>query len=219
MATYCHHLAHERGEIAAAEGCSAERMYEHCDELRTLCPLHRWIERWERWGIPQRERNLLRDDLLGVKALRDTTVLQIMRARLANKAGKFIGTTTKGSESIIVLAGKCGVGKTVAATWALSRTGGAYIDSGKFSVYGTNLSELKRTRTLVVDQVGIEAFDENGCMLSQFLDVINARYSEMRMTVLCCNLGRPSLEARYGPIFARRLRDDGVYFFIGDTTP
>jgi hypothetical protein len=212
----CKLLTRERGDVVAAEACSGERHHEHCQELAAFCPLRRWIERWERWGIPQRERRLLRDDLLGSKLLESRVAVRVMKARIAGQAMSLGGM--KGSESIIVLAGRCGVGKTVAATWALSRTGGRYLNAAEFSRIGVDLSDLKRANTLVVDQLGMESIGESGWMLSQFLDVLDARYGAMRLTVLCCNLSRPTLEGRYGPIFVRRLKDDGVYFFIGDAS-
>ena len=212
----CKRLARERGDVSAAEACAAEKHQERCRELATFCPLRRWMEGWERWGIPQRERLLLRDDLLGTKPLEARVAVRVMRARVAKQAMNLGGM--KGSESIIVLAGKCGVGKTVAATWALSRTGGRYMHAAEFSRIGLDLPDLKRAKTLVVDQLGMESIGESGWMLSQFLDVLDARYGAMRLTVLCCNLSRPTLEGRYGPIFVRRLKDDGVYFFIGDAS-
>jgi hypothetical protein len=199
----CQTIARDRGDLAGAETCAAAREHLGCSET-VFCPVRRLFEKWERWGIPLRERRLLQADLLGTKLLEPRAALRAVREAL-----------TVGDRALVVLAGKCGAGKTVAASWALSRRGGLYTRACEFTRIGFDMDAMVKANVLVIDQLGTEPMTQSEWALGQFLDVIDARYAALRLTVLCANMSRESLEKRYTQPFARRLRDDGVFVRVG----
>ena len=215
MGQECKRLAREIGDFAAVKRCAAEKEHAACQERAAFCPLYRTMAKWKQWGIPERERKLLREDLLGNKLLVPRLALQAMNARIARKSGP---QGMKGSESLVVLAGKCREGKTVAATWALSRTGGQYVTACQFAGIGLDLATLKNGNTLVIDQLGTEPIGASEWALGQLLDVIDSRYANLRLTVLCTNMLRETLESRYTRILGRRLHDDGIFIRLGDAS-
>lgn len=206
-------MAREHGDAVAAEACSAEHANAHCQERAAFCPLYRLMAEWSRWSIPEREKRLLRDDLLGTKPLSPRLALRAMKARLAGITGP---EGVKGTEALIMLGGKVGVGKTVAATWALSRRGGRYVTAGEFAGIGLDIAEIKRVNVLVIDQLGTEPIGGSEWSLGKFLDVVDSRYANLRLTVLCTNMLREELEPRYSKILTRRLNDDGIFIRLVD---
>jgi len=211
----CKRLARERGNLVAVEFCVAEKCQSQCEERSAFCPLYLLMKQWKQWGIPEREHGLLMDDLLGKKPLAPWAGLTAMRARVAKKPG---AGGLKGTEALVVLGGKCGAGKTLAATWALSRTGGRYVTACEFTGISLDLATLKRANTLVIDQLGTEPTGESGWALGHVLDVVDVRYANLRLTVLCTNMLRETLETRYTRILGRRLHDDGVFIRLGDAS-
>lgn len=214
MSQECKRLARENGDLAALERCTAEAEHTRCDERTAFCPLYRTMARWEQWGIPVRERALLKDDILGVKPLSPRVALTVMRSRVARKAGP-VGL--RGTEALVVLAGKCGVGKTLAATWALSRMSGRYVTACEFAGISLDLAALKRASALVIDQLGTEPIGASEWALGNLLDVIDSRYANLRLTILCTNMLRDELDTCYTNILARRLNDDGFFIRLGDS--
>jgi hypothetical protein len=211
----CKRIAREHGDLVALEKCSAENEHLRCDERAAFCPLYRTMAKWKSWGIPERERQLLRDDILGKKPLKPRLALQVARARLQRRSGP---GGLKGNETLLVLAGKCGVGKTVAGTWVLSRTGGLYVTAFEFSSVSLDRALLKRVSTLVIDQFGTEPIGETEWALGHLLDVIDCRYANLRLTILCTNMLRSELEGCYSNILKRRLDDDGIFVRLGDAS-
>lgn len=199
----CQTVARDRGDLAGAETCAASRGHQGCTES-VFCPLRSLFAKWELWGIPLRERRLLQTDLLGTAFLEPRAALSAMRERLA-----------VGTQPLVVLAGKCGAGKTVAATWALSRRGGRYVTAFEFAGIELDRAALKAAPVLVIDQLGVEPIGQTAWSLSHLLDVVDVRYAALKLTVLCTNMTREELDRRYGPIFARRLRDDGLFVRVG----
>lgn len=215
MGEECKRLAREHGDLAALERCVESKENARCEERAAFCPLYRTMARWKDWGIPERERKLLRGDLLATKPLAPWLPLKAMKARLAHKAGP---QGMKGTETLIVLAGKCDEGKTLAATWALSRTGGYYVTACQFAGLKLDFDALKRANTLVIDQLGTEPSSDSEWAFSHILDVVDVRYANLRLTILCSNMLRGTFETRYTNIVARRLRDDGVFIRVGGET-
>lgn len=197
----CSGLAMDRGNLAASEICAKWKWHRECQEM-TLCPMRGLFQQWKDWGIPELERRLLRDDLLGASPLDGRPALAEMRALLS--AGKVL----------VVLSGRTRIGKTVAATWALSRRGGRYVRACDLTRIDCEMAPLLRANTLVVDQVGFEPIGKTEWALGQFLDVIDSRYASERLTILCANLTRVDLEKRYGKAFSGRLREGGRFVLL-----
>ena len=211
----CKRIARETGDLAAFEYCTSNGEQGRCQERSAFCPIYRTMRMWERWGIPERERILLKGDILGTKPLSDRLSMRVVKARVARRVGP---AGVKGTEALVVLAGKCDVGKTVAATWALSRTGGRYITACEFSELGLRMRELKDVNTLVIDQLGTEPIGGSEWALGTFLDVVDNRFANMRLTIVCTNMLREEFEPRYSRIFTRRLNSDGVFVRLGDAS-
>jgi hypothetical protein len=214
MSFSCRSFARECGDLAAVERCVAEKIREGCgDRGNPFCPSSRLFKAWKRYGIEEREWKLLRDDLLGIARLDDRLPMRAMRSRVN---GKPADGGMKGNEALVVLGGQCGAGKTLAASWGLSRTGGKYITACDLSGIDIDLGGLLAARTLVIDQLGTESSSESGWWMSRFLNVVDRRYAANRLTVLIGNLYRKDFDNDYGPPFARRLRDNGVFVFCED---
>jgi DNA replication protein DnaC len=156
------------------------------DELR---------DRMNRAGVPERERKLLLADA-GGERLFTTTALEAVKDEVP---------------SLLVLAGARGVGKTLAACWALRELGGSYLTAYQFARPGLDLEALKGKRCVVVDQLGRENVSASDFCLSQLEELIDARYANRRLTILVANLTREQFVARYGGIIDDRLEGDGKF--------
>lgn len=194
----CAAVAMQSGDLAAAEACGASELHRHCDEY-ALCPMRRVFANWKEWGIPELERGLLRADLLRIKPLENRPALTAMRGHV--HSGK----------RLVVLSGKTRAGKTVAATWALSRLGGRYVRACDLTRMDFDMAPPIKANALVIDQLGFEPIGKTDWALGQFLDVIDARYAASRLTILCANMTLQTIETRYRKAFMGRLREGGVF--------
>ena len=153
--------------------------------------------RLEEAGIPAKDLALLAD-------LRETDALATARAWLA------------GDRAILVLAGGKGVGKTTAASWIASQSPGAsFLDAWRLMRVDTydeaTMSRLERCPLLVLDDMGGEYADAKGKLASLVDGLVNARYADMRRTVVTTNLPAAQFKARYGERVADRIREVGVF--------
>lgn len=189
----------------------------NADELARLESL--WVKR----GAPQAEvRMVMRDTLV------ETPALAFAKEWL-------VSMLREDARAILVMAGPKGVGKTVAAVYALIKATPAppsgfsawpESQSPKFrhasevaelGVFGTEedkkaRGELKRCKTLVVDDLGAEYMTEQCKVLWDSL--VNARYGSAGATILTTNLTHEQFALRYGERVFDRIRGRGEWYDI-----
>ena len=162
--------------------------------------------------------------------------------------GTLFGTRSLGAarrwlttrETILVLAGAPGCGKTQAAAWCVAQPpfrdydgihgpGGhwpgdlmpRFLDVSRLarmSRYDESLmTPLERCALLIIDDMGQEYVDAKGFFHSLIDGLINARHADQLKTIITTNLSRPDFELRYGPRVADRLRD-GTFISSAEQT-
>ena len=177
------------------------------DDEPQVCARRVWLYRLGRTGIPLRERKLLTADFMRETPLLTTPPLDaILNWALDER-----------KRAMVVMGGTRGVGKTVAACWAISRFNegmpqGRYIEARDVVGIDFPMRRMQRAPLLVIDQLGHEYVGKNQDWAeSQFTSLLDVRYAEMRPTILCGNLDRATFAARYGAIIEDRLVGDGVF--------
>lgn len=119
----------------------------------------------------------------------------------------------------LVLSGGNGVGKTVAAAWALResaklgrtiafRRAHDLVSLSKFDAGASEIAALKRVNLLVVDDFGAEHFTAYGQGLLGGL--FDARHESYVRTIVTTNLSIKELRAVAGERIADRWRQDGA---------
>lgn len=122
----------------------------------------------------------------------------------------------------LILAGPRGVGKTF---------GGALVSYGheesllvkvlriqQGGLFGPGSELLNRARDvecLVLDDLGVEYLEDKGIMMSILHDLIDARYEHSGPTVITTNMNLEAMAKRYSPAIIRRLKETGMYRWIG----
>lgn len=152
-----------------------------------------------------------------------------------------------GAETLLVLAGGVGCGKTVAACAALDRflapdpsrvswdEGFAPLGAKKPTGSVVKAIELARAGTfdrefwdrlaaagfLVIDDLGTEPLDEKGWVVANVRALIDKRYDDERKTILTTNLNLDQFKARYcadGGRLLERLRERGGFLELADAS-
>lgn len=180
------------------------------------------------WGIPEQEVNLI------LNGLRDTTTLGYANDFLI-AASSPPATPDFDPPTMLVLAGHTGVGKTVAAAWAMVHADPLLPhgqrwkteQSPKFrhvselaslSGYGDadkpERTALKITKCLVVDDLGVEIATDHFCAM--FDALVNARYGSMGYTIFTTNLTVEQFSARYGTRVLDRIRGRGDWYDVSE---
>lgn len=129
----------------------------------------------------------------------------------------------EGDKTFLLLMGGVGCGKTVAATEAVAKLGGAFVsaaDVSRLGLYGADslgmMSRMESTRLLVLDDLGAEYLTD--VWKVQLDGVINARYGKRARTLLTSNLTPEVFRERYDIRIADRINHDGVVFRCGATS-
>lgn len=123
-----------------------------------------------------------------------------------------------------ILAGPTGIGKTVAATWWLSRSRSPaarrteparFVTAGALSRWPryseSRMAELFEARALVIDDLAVEYLDKPGAFGSLLDELLNARYARELPTMCTTNLAAAEFRARYGDRVADRIRQCGRF--------
>lgn len=121
---------------------------------------------------------------------------------------------------VLVLSGTVGRGKTYAAAWALAHADGSYVPANEFvrifsARFGDDRveqSRLMQQSLLVIDDIGREGRANQEAMLSALVEVVDARRSSKRRTILITNEDRRRFVERYGDErLVSRLAQSGVF--------
>lgn len=133
------------------------------------------------------------------------------------------------AEGAMVIGGDPGCGKTTAAGWWLMEfivspttptkaprfaTAPALARMNKYD--GRAMGDLIYAPRLVIDDLGIEYSDERGAFLSVLDEIIDARYSAERRTVITTNLSDEEFGKRYHGRIYDRVREDGGFFALSN---
>jgi DNA replication protein DnaC len=156
-------------------------------------------------------------------------------------ARKFLDEAPEDARFLVLL-GRKGTGKTMAATLVLSeimrrvsevqRPSGGETQRGPPGMFvrATTLSRLSlydakdkgwfedtvRTSCLVLDDLGTEL--ANDLFRSQLYELLDSRYARSRRTVITSNLDKAAFASRYGEHISDRLREKGISGeFVGES--
>jgi DNA replication protein DnaC len=150
------------------------------------------------------------------------TVLALQRFRETDATRKAM----ESPESLVVLAGHAGVGKSVAAAaWLFELAKGKaecmrWIQSGDLArgyAYDQEAFDgIANSWGLVVDDFGVEYLDEKGRFLTTLEEVLSRRFALMRRTLLTTNITDPAMFAsRYGERITSRIHESGAFVVCG----
>jgi DNA replication protein DnaC len=162
-------------------------------------------------GIPRRVRRSLSS------TLDDTTAI--------NAVDTWIDMPSD-EETILMLFGSKGTGKTVAAGYWLMQASRrpinrvrcwyTAIELMRIGLYGSGIEEIKRRPLLVIDDLGNEFHDAKGAFDVLLYDLLNHRYDEELRTIVTGNMhwdcrdnNRPGFCQRYDHRLADRMVECG----------
>ena len=169
------------------------------------CPVRAFEATLVKCGIGRRERTLLVDDIRGTKPLQPTQPLDVVRAWLEQKP----------KPNLLILGGTKGIGKTVAACFALSRFSrtfpGRYVLSSDVVDPKVRIKRLANYALLVVDQVGHEYVASPEWCESRFSELVVRRDSDMLPTIFVGNLDEEAFRGRYKSLVGDRVDGDGEF--------
>jgi DNA replication protein DnaC len=195
-----------------------EDFYDHAPEAKLRIASRRLHKR----GVPAKDFRRL----AGLDALDETSALRIAREWLA------------GEQTLLVLSGGVGCGKTVAASWAISQDpppAYGYPGSGDpwpelFWPQFVSAPRLALTNrydpgeirvltgcsVLAIDDLGAEFADKTGSFMATLNVVINSRYDSVLKTIITTNLDAADFTERYGARFADRVNEVGEFVELDD---
>ncbi len=178
---------------------------------RFLCPVSDWIAAARRAGVEEAPLEVIVADRLLAKLALPEPPLQAVRSLMAQCEYREGKNALSGDEVLVVLAGNLGVGKTVAASYAVAHLGGRYTTAYDWTA-PRELAPLEEARVLVVDQLGREYASEY--VLTQLERVVHKRHAARRLTLLVGNLTRKQF-SRYQGVIEDRLRERGAFLEFG----
>lgn len=130
-------------------------------------------------------------------------------------------------QTMLVIAGDHGIGKSVAAAWWLGQTVQDITPSPKTQrrwwwpmalvrkgAYTEGIEQLHQVSSLVIDDASAEFSDEKGFFASIFTELINARYEAQLPTLLTANGNPADFRRRYGERFFDRLCEVGAWVSV-----
>lgn len=212
----CHGLPDAQG-IAACEAVDFWRSCEFVPKYANYEPVDcpRALAAWReveslrnvesnlaaRYGVPQREREIIVAGARRDPPLKKTPALTAVRSWLDSSP----------RPALLMLAGPTGIGKTVAACYAIAKLGGIYARAYALSRPGFDVEAAQSVALLVLDQSGREHVGPSAFGLAALEEIIDGRYAARLPTVLIGNLTQPQFDARYDEIIAERMRGDGQW--------
>lgn len=124
------------------------------------------------------------------------------------------------AESILVLSGPAGCGKTVAATWwAWNRAPwAAFVRSTTFAASSRYNNEKRdawfASGAIVLDDLGTEYADAKGNYQVDLDELVDVFYGDRRPLIITTNCTLAEFKARYGSRITDRVRECGSWFSI-----
>lgn len=174
-----------------------------------------------------------------------TVILEAAKSpSLPTPATAAVNAWLPGTESFLVLLGRPGSGKSVAAatilraarkstaflgsdgpvaTWRYSSRGGLFVRAGALATgvfADEGRARFERSlavQFLVLDELGAERIDNSGIWLSMLDELIGHREANRLRTVITSNLTLAQFAERYGDRVVSRLRGAGNVVGCGDT--
>lgn len=131
---------------------------------------------------------------------------------------------TPETESILVLSGAPGCGKTVAATWWASkqRRTPRFVRATTFAASSRYDRDTRDTwfnaRGLVLDDLGTEYLDAKGSFLVDLDELLDVFYGDKKPLLITTNCTKDAFKERYGARVVDRLRESGSWFSISDAS-
>jgi len=155
-------------------------------------------------GAPMKARRELCEGLIGP--------CQAIRA---------VDAMLSGDQTLLVLAGPGGRGKTIAGVHAIMEcAGGIFLNATDLAIASwydrERWSNWKSTGLLVLDDLGEEFDDSRGGFQMALDSLINARYNAERRTIITTNLTLERFRARYSSRVLRRIAECGRFLEITD---
>lgn len=151
--------------------------------------------------------------LLPVIPLARTDALALVQAFIAKKPAHVTLTTGGaidfgGDETSLVLAGPPGVGKSIAAVYAVAREGGRLLPARRLQDLDLDLAGYATTGgVLVIDDLGCEYAGQSGWAVARATELLEWRHANAGRLIITTNLRRPDFAARYGARVDDRLRE------------
>jgi hypothetical protein len=201
-----------RGEVARIPQC-VEEYAAKCDRRgEPGCP--RNIAAWEQSqqvaavgdrllaaGVPKKAVRALGEDFF------ETPAIQVARIWAAGK------------QQTLLLVGSFGVGKSVAAAWAMKLLGGMWVAAADLP--GLRIEDkaqynrVRSARFLVVDDLGTDANDKSGWGVNEVQNILTLRHDEDLRTLVTSNLMPSAIQQAYGGRVWDRLQA-GEIVTLGD---
>lgn len=128
-----------------------------------------------------------------------------------------ISEWSKSEDSILVLSGQPGCGKTVAATWWAWRCGFVplFLRATEFAASSRYDHEKRdswiNANGLVLDDLGSEYADPKGSFLVDLDEMIDRYYGDRKPMVITTNSNAAQFKQRYGARIADRIRECGRF--------
>lgn len=123
--------------------------------------------------------------------------------------------------SVLVLSGKPGCGKTVAATWwAIQQDWSpTFLRASSFAA-ASRYDKEERSKwlnagSMVLDDLGTEYADAKGSFLTDLDELIDTLYGNRRSLIITTNLKAEDFRERYGARVVDRIRECGKWESIG----
>lgn len=124
---------------------------------------------------------------------------------------------------IVVLAGKVGCGKTVAATAHFLGLGGAvFIRATEFAAASRYDAEARKrlasARGVLLDDLGQEFNDAKGSFLTDLQELVDVCYGDYKPLIITTNLEAKEFAARVGNRIVDRIRECGAFLVVEGET-
>lgn len=206
-----------RANIATKLAWDLAHPAEAAEYFRLVGQLHEAQRDAEAHDLEERRSSKLLE-LLGAAGVGERTVTAT-NAPDDTQALNAVRRWLKGKRTWCVLLGRPGVGKTVAAVWALRealsdghtaafRRTGAVSRLSQFDAGADEMRRLSRVQLLVLDDYGTEHASEYA--KAQLYQLLDTRHEERLRTVLTTNLSREQFRAHAGDRLVDRIAGDGL---------